>query len=363
MGRAFDQEFAEGVWRYQGTPYALAARMAAGRDGTTFLGFDRFGKAKAVKIFGPGYPHDLTVRIRMANAAAQIDALECARIAPGLEVAFGGGMLWLAGGYVPGPSLQEAVQEYGPLSRESVRCLALALAEAFTALHRAGLTGRGLEPRDVVLGREGAVVVEPGIGRVEGAGGLAQTSPEFAAPSSAVADDVRALGAVLYLAATGRPASSASGDILSPAVGNCPNALRETIEASRRQNPALRPSLADLARAASATPTASAAAAQWSAQPWESADILREIDERAQDVARLRTRAIERSVLAPVPGSGPGAQLPPVRGRETKIKWENPDTARGAGPRTKRWFAATTARVLVRRLGNRGRDADRQVYR
>lgn len=377
MGRAFDLEFADALGQFAGAVYPPVARMSQGPDSSTFLAFAPDGRPVAVRFYGYGFARDTSVRIRMANTAELIDALDSPRFARHIEVGSGRGRLWVASDYVPGPSLQEAVDRYGPLSREGVRHLAQGLIEAFAELHEAGLAGRGLEADEVVLGRSGPVLVDPGFTRVEGGsgdpgeaggsgalsgaseasrpGGSGEAEPDSS--SLAVAEDVRAIGAVLYFAATGRPASSASSDILSPAVGNCPSALREAIEASQRGHLA-RPSLQELARAAGASAVSAGLAAQWLEEPWQSADVLREINERAGDVARLHSLYIDRTIIA--------AAAPPMRrGRDPKIRWEAPKPSGGGAGARRRLFAGTAVRGLLRRFGSRDRDLDldRQIYR
>ncbi|WP_034264331.1 hypothetical protein [Actinospica robiniae] len=335
MGRAFDSEFADELWRFGGTPYQPLARITSG-SGDTFLGLARDGRPTVVKLHRPAGAADVAL-IRMQSAAELISALGSPRIARHLAVGEVRGLAWTAAEYVPGPSLQEAVDGYGPLSQEGVRHLARGLVEAFSALRDAGLTGRGVTARDVVLGRIGPIVVDVGLTRIEGADGRIESADE----AESTAEDVRAIGALLYLAATGRPASSASGDILSPAVGNCPNALREAIESSQRVRPAARPSLEQLARAADETWVPASLATKWLAEPWQSADVLREIDDRANELARLRSRAIERAILA--------AAAPPSLSarRSPAVRWEKNEPA----VRNRRWLAGAAVRALWSRRG------------
>ena len=330
-------EFADELWRFSGTPYQPLARVAAGA-GTTFLGMDRYEHPNAVKFYRPASAPDVAL-IRVQITAELIDALGSPRIVRRLAAGAVRGELWTAGEYVPGASLQEVVDEHGPLSREGVRHLAQGLIEAFVALHGAGLAGRGTVARDVVLGRNGPVIVDLGLTRIEGADGRIDSVDEAVSPSS-VAEDVRAIGALLYLAATGRPASSAADDILSPAVGNCPSALREAIVASLRARPAARPSLEQLARAADETWVSASLATQWLAEPWQSADVLAEVDRRANELARLRAHAIDRAILAAAPPS-----LSARRGRP--VRWEKPEPA----VRDRRWLAHNAVRALLNRFG------------
>lgn len=339
MGRAFDLEFADTLWHFGATPYQPLARIASG-TGSTFIGLAPDRHPTAVKIYQPAAAADLAL-IRMEGTAELISALGSPRIARRLAVGGVRGRLWVAAEYVPGPSLQEAVDAYGPLSQEGVRHLARGLIEAFAALHGAGLAGCGAAARDVVLGRTGPVLVDVGLTRIEGPDERNEPMDESESLPRSVAEDVRAIGALLYLAATGRPASSASGDILSPAVGNCPSALREAIELSLRVRPSARPSLEQFARAVDETWVPAALATQWLEEPWQSADVLREINERANELARLRSHAVERAILA-------AAAPPRLPSRsDPRIRWERSEPA----ARNRRRQAATAVRGLLNRLG------------
>jgi hypothetical protein len=231
--------------------------------------------------------------------------------APVLGAGFTMHRLWLLTAYQPGPSLADAVFQHGPLPREGVRRLALALTGLVGELHLVGLSGRGLVPPDVVLTEGGPRVVDLGFARVEGEGGLAEVrerarlhGPEDGTPledaipgryaygGAALTEDVRDLGAILYFAATGRAAEPGASDIVSPAIGDCPAALREPIAASLRENPARRPTLAELAAAASTAGVPQTTATQWANQPWLPERVLRDITERASVVAEFRRRGM-----------------------------------------------------------------------
>ena len=320
MGRVFVQEFDDALWQYSGSPYPPMARLAVGGP-PTVLGFGPDRRARTV-AFHPPQSAPYLVRSRMEETAELINALDSPCVARHFEIGEGtGGRLWVAAEYVPGPSLPEAVERFGPLSREGVRHLARGLIELTGRLHDAGLAGRGLEPADLVLGRTGPVLVDPGFARVEGTGGRIETGGEFESWDWCLADDVRALGAVLYIAVTGRPAFHGCGDILSPAVGACPSALREPIEASQRARPESRPSLAELARAADEGWAGASLSAHWLEEPWQSPEVLRDVNARAQEVDELRRRFLDREIIA--------ATAPPSLhgGRRGEVRWTGPGTA------------------------------------
>lgn len=62
---------------------------------------------------------------------------------------------WLATEYVPGPNLDRAVRETGPLPPQTLHVLAAVLATALAAVHAAGLVHRDVEPPNVLLAADG----------------------------------------------------------------------------------------------------------------------------------------------------------------------------------------------------------------
>jgi hypothetical protein len=126
-----------------------------------------------------------------------------------------------------------------------------------------------------------------------------------------LARDVRDLGAVLYFAATGRAPAGDTSDILGPgAAGDCPVALRELIAASHRADPARRPSLSELAAAASTAGGSRIAAEGGRSVSWLPQDVLCEAESRGAAVAELRRGESWRlDGLFPVagPSAGPSA--------------------------------------------------------
>src|SRR5690606_33896147 len=58
---------------------------------------------------------------------------------------------WLATAYLPGVTLEEAVQAAGPLPVPAVNALGAGLAEALVSIHRTGIAHRDLKPSNVLL--------------------------------------------------------------------------------------------------------------------------------------------------------------------------------------------------------------------
>ena len=125
--------------------------------------------------------------------------------------------------YVPGPSLAQAVREYGPMPPETVFQLMAGVAEALQAIHSAGVVHRDLKPSNVLLAPDGPRVIDFGIARAVEATTVTRTgmrlgSPQYMAPeqiagrSITPAIDVFALGSLATFAALGRPPFGEGGE-------------------------------------------------------------------------------------------------------------------------------------------------------
>ncbi|MFI6696274.1 PQQ-binding-like beta-propeller repeat protein [Streptomyces sp. NPDC050433] len=194
--------------------YRLLARLGAGGMGVVYLGRSPGGRLVAVKVVREHFGRDAHYRARFCREVAAARTVTGTFTAPLLDAAPDARVPWLVMEYLPGLSVREAVEGYGPLPPDPLRLLAGALAEALVGIHRAGLAHRDLKPGNIVLSANGPRVIDFGIARPEDAteitvpGALLGTpgfmSPEQASGAAAgPAGDVFALGTVLLYAATG----------------------------------------------------------------------------------------------------------------------------------------------------------------
>ncbi|MFE6688537.1 serine/threonine-protein kinase [Streptomyces sp. NPDC057743] len=198
--------------------YALLGRLGAGGMGRVFLARSAGGRTVAVKVVHEEHASDDHFRARFRreiNAARRVGERYTA---PVLDADPDAELPWVATGYVPGPSLEHVVRQYGPLPADSVRVLADGLLRALKDIHAAGIVHRDLKPSNVMLTVEGPRVIDFGIARALDASveslltstGMVIGSPGFMAPEQilgqevGVASDVFALGCVLMYAATGQ---------------------------------------------------------------------------------------------------------------------------------------------------------------
>ncbi|MDW6058508.1 protein kinase [Streptomyces sp. FXJ1.4098] len=96
--------------------------------------------------------------------------------------------LWMATAYVPGPGLDDTVRRFGPFPAPVVWRLAGEIGEALATLAAAGIVHRDLKPSNVLLGADGARVIDFGVAHTTDASVLTMTgqhvgTPAFMSPS------------------------------------------------------------------------------------------------------------------------------------------------------------------------------------
>ena len=346
------------------SPYELRALVATGARGRTYLAYTSAGQAAAVKVYRFGVGSEPMPRARFLRAVTVARSMHCAVVAPVIGAGFTMHRLWLATAYQPGPSLADAVFQYGALPREGVRRLALALTELVGELHLVGLSGRGLVPADVVLTVDGPRVVDLGFARVEieggGGEGAVSTAPQdvlpgrYASGAAVLAQDVREVAAILYFAAAGRTVSADPSDIMIPTVGNCPQALRELIAAGLRENPANRPSISELAAAASTAGVPASTAANWATADWLPKGVAQDAQERASVVTSIhRQHAWVAAGMLPEAEVHTGSRTPGL-GRGSGVSAVSASSALDdRKPSQEKLTAADLSRSLARKVWRR----------
>ncbi|MGI5274324.1 serine/threonine-protein kinase [Nonomuraea sp. CA-218870] len=246
--------------------YRLVRVLGRGGMGTVHLAEDPSGQQVAIKVINPEFSQHEQFRMRFrreADAARRVRRFCTAAV---LEAALDGDQLYVVTEYVPGPNLEEAVQQSGPLRGSSLDALAVSVATALTAIHGAGVVHRDLKPSNVLLSPVGPRVIDFGIARaLDSLGGVTGTgeligTPRYMAPEVlrgepvSPACDVFSWGCLVAYAASGR--SPFPGETLPAIVYQVLNTepnldavepgLRELVRAALHKNPAARPTAQQL---------------------------------------------------------------------------------------------------------------------
>ncbi|MEU7150561.1 serine/threonine-protein kinase [Streptomyces sp. NPDC045456] len=195
--------------------YRLLGRLGAGGMGRVYLGRSAGGRTVAVKSVHAQFAADDQFRARFRREVESARRVGGAWTAPVLDADPDAPVPWVATGYVAGPSLTRAVEDFGPLDGTAVRTLGAGLARALAAVHTHGLVHRDVKPSNVLLTLDGPLLIDFGIARAtDGSAALTATgvsvgSPGYMAPEQILGQDVTgacdvfSLGAVLVYAATG----------------------------------------------------------------------------------------------------------------------------------------------------------------
>ncbi|MFD2686388.1 serine/threonine-protein kinase, partial [Streptomyces phyllanthi] len=250
--------------------YRLLRRLGAGGMGVVYLARSTAGALAAVKVIRAAYADDGGFRARFRREVETAGRVTSPWVVPLLDADPEAVSPWLATAFVPGPSLDEAVEECGPLPRGSVRFLGARLAEALQAVHGAGLVHRDVKPGNVLLAHDGPRMIDFGIARAPEdtaltASGTVVGSPGFLSPEQAqgrgreigTPSDVFSLGCLLAFAVTGvRPFGwgSAAAVLMrtvydDPDLDGVPAELLPLLRACLEKAPDSRPTVAEVRRA------------------------------------------------------------------------------------------------------------------
>ncbi|MFF0338719.1 serine/threonine-protein kinase [Kribbella sp. NPDC004875] len=245
--------------------FAIQGRLGRGAMGAVYLARSPGGRLVAVKVVRDELAGDSGFRARFAREVTAVRKVSGAFTAAVIDADPDADRPWLATEYLPGPTLQKAIETSGPLPADGVWALAGGLAEALGAIHASGLVHRDLKPSNIVLTDNGPRVIDFGIARALEEASLTATgmvigTPGYLSPEQITgsgigpASDVFALGAVLVFAASGR-GPFATGNPASllhrivneqPNIPPLPGPLYDVVRRCLARDPAQRPTPADV---------------------------------------------------------------------------------------------------------------------
>jgi len=220
-------------------PYEIVTPLGAGGMGEVYKARDtRLDRTVAIKILPADVAADSARQERFRREARAISSLTHPHICTLHDIGAQDGVEFLVMEYLAGETLAHRLLR-GALSLEDLLRIAVQLAGALDAAHRAGLTHRDLKPANVMLTASGAKILDFGLAKWQGAGlegalpaalatapstltqaGMVVGTSYYMAPEQLegrpadARSDLFALGAIIYEMATGRKAfegASATG--------------------------------------------------------------------------------------------------------------------------------------------------------
>ncbi|NDU73006.1 protein kinase [Actinomadura sp. DSM 109109] len=247
--------------------YPLLGRLGEGGMGLVYLALAGGGRHVALKVVREGLddPQVLARFRREARTVARVRSrYAAALVASGLtEEPF-----WLATEYVPGPTLRQAVQRYGPPPAATCVRLLAALATGLAEVHAQGVEHRDVKPSNVVLAPDNPRLIDFGIARGEDQTQITRTGGWNGTPGHVAPEvlreqvfgppaDVFSLGVTVAYAATGRPPFG-TGPVEAvllrtindePDLAGLPAEMAAPLAAAMSKDPADRPTPRELAAA------------------------------------------------------------------------------------------------------------------
>ncbi|XVQ86817.1 protein kinase domain-containing protein [Microbispora siamensis] len=250
--------------------YELRSQLGRGGMGTVWLAKDRMlGRLVALKeIALTPYGETIEVqRVRAMREARSLARIRHPAIAEIYDVFEEGGSPWIVMVYVEGGSLDDLIRRR-TLSEREIAALGRDVLAGLTAAHAAHVLHRDVKPANIVVGRDGKVVlVDFGIAQIVGESGLTSHSvllgtSEFMAPERidgravGPAADLWSLGVTFFCALEGyspfrrdnayATVHAVCNDGLPPPRRRGP--LYDVIAGLLRKDPALRTGAAELDR-------------------------------------------------------------------------------------------------------------------
>src|SRR5262245_28477096 len=146
-------------------PYEIVSALGAGGMGEVYKARDtRLDRAVAVKILPPALAVDPQFRERFDREARAISHLTHPNICTLHDVGEHGGTAFLVMELLEGQTLAERL-ETGALPPAQALTVAIEIASALAAAHRAGIVHRDLKPGNVILTKAGAKLLDFGLAK------------------------------------------------------------------------------------------------------------------------------------------------------------------------------------------------------
>jgi serine/threonine protein kinase len=327
-------------------PYELSGRLGRGGQGTVYLGRLATGEGVpvAVKILHPQFTDDPKARARLLREASVARRVARFCTAQVLDVGEDDERIYLVSEYVQGTPLTDLLEAEGPRTGVSLERLAISTVTALAAIHEAGVVHLDFKPANILIGRDGPIVIDFGIARAldtaTATTGQLVGSPAYMAPEQysgtdvGPAADMFAWGVTLVHAATGQPAFGlASAPTMmqrvlfaEPELDGLEPPLRDLVSACLAKDPSARPTArqALLTLIGQTSPDAAAPSATG-----EAASPSGLLAPGAVPVVPEVPVALSADPFSPVGAAWPDTPSPAMRGGSGSSSGPSPSASRG----------------------------------
>ena len=222
--------------------YHILEVLGQGAFGIVLKAFDeKLHRVVAIKLLAPSLAASGPARSRFLREARAAAAVRHEHVVD-IHAVEDQPLPYLVMEYVAGSTLQENIDEDGPLEVKEILRIGHQIARGLAAAHQQGLIHRDIKPTNILLenGIENVKITDFGLARAADDASITQSgvvagTPTYMAPEQAegVALDHRAdlfsLGTVLYVMCTGRLPFRASGTmaVLKRVCDDTPRPIRE----------------------------------------------------------------------------------------------------------------------------------------
>lgn len=169
----------------QGTtlgPYRLVEEIGAGGMGVVHRAIGPDGDEVAIKVLRAHVAYDSNARDRLRREVETLSRVRSEGVAAVLDADIDGEHPYLVTQFVPGPPLDDIVDEEGPLEPRRLAALGRGLAAAIQAIHRVGVVHRDIKPGNVLMVDDHPVLIDFGIAHVADESRLTQTGLVMGTP-------------------------------------------------------------------------------------------------------------------------------------------------------------------------------------
>ncbi|QDV21872.1 serine/threonine-protein kinase [Aureliella helgolandensis] len=222
--------------------YEVMEFLGRGGMGIVMRGYDpALNRYSAVKILAPELASSAAARKRFSREAKSAAAVVHPHVVPIQTVDQHAGLPYLVMPVVEGKSLQQRVDQEGPLPILEVVRIASQIADGLAAAHAQGLIHRDIKPANILLenGVERVQITDFGLARAADDASMTRSgviagTPQYMSPEQAHGDeidhrsDLFSLGSVIYFMLTGRSPFRAENTmgVLNRIVNDPPRPLR-----------------------------------------------------------------------------------------------------------------------------------------